>query len=433
MDIIDIIEKKRDGNILSKEEIEYFVNEYVADKIPDYQISSLLMAIYFKGLNDEELTNLTMAMVNSGDRIDLSGIEGVKVDKHSTGGVGDKTTLIIAPIVAACGGKIAKMSGRGLGFTGGTADKLESIQNYRIDIGMDDLIKQVNEIGVGLIYQSGNLTPADKKIYALRDVTGTVESIPLIASSIMSKKIASGSDCLVLDVKMGKGAFMKNIEDARELSKRMIEIGNGVGLKTVALITNMDIPLGREIGNSLEVKEAIEILKGNGPEDLKEICIELAKYMVHLSLNISIDKAEKKVRESISTGTAFEKFKELVRWQGGNEDWINYPENFPNCIYNEKVRAFRSGYIKSMDTEAIGKVSLKLGSGREYKDEPIDYQAGITVLKKTGDYVEIGDTVAILHTNREEVIQSMTDFYLNSIELSNEPVEKPKLIYEILN
>lgn len=248
----------------------------------------------------------------------------------------------------------------------------------------------------------------------------------------MSKKIASGADRLVLDVKMGNGAFMKNIESARELSRRMIDIGILADLKTIAIITNMDIPLGKEIGNSLEVKEAIEILKGNGPEDLKEICLTLAKYMVHLSLNIPIEKAESKVKESISSGAAFEKFKELVRWQGGNEDWINYPENFPNSIYNEKVRAFKSGYIKSMNTETIGKVSLKLGSGREYKDQPIDYSAGITVLKKTGDYVEIGDVLAVLHTNKEEVIKDMTELYLEAIEFSSEAVEKPKLIYEVI-
>ena len=248
----------------------------------------------------------------------------------------------------------------------------------------------------------------------------------------MSKKIASGSDCLVLDVKMGKGAFMKNIEDARELSRRMVNLGNLVNLKTIAIITNMDVPLGEKIGNSLEVKEAIDVLKGNGPEDLKEICLVISTYMVSLGLGISKQKAEAKVKESISSGAAFEKFKELVRWQGGNEDWINYPENFPNSLYNEKVRSFKSGYIKSMDTENIGKVSLKLGSGREYKDEPIDYTAGITVLKKTGDYVEIGDTIAVLHTNRENVINELTELYLNSIEFSNEPVQKPKLIYEVM-
>lgn len=432
MNIIDIIQKKRDGGALSKEEIEYFINEYVNGNIPDYQISSLLMAIYFQGLTDEELTDLTMAMVNSGDRIDLSGIEGKKVDKHSTGGIGDKTTLIVAPIVASVGCRVAKMSGRGLGFTGGTADKLESIEGYRINIPMEDFIRQVNEIGIGLISQSGNLTPADKKIYSLRDVTGTVESIPLIASSVMSKKIAAGADSIVLDVKMGSGAFMKTLERARELSQKMVNIGKLANRKTIALITNMDIPLGQEIGNALEVKESIEVLKGNGPEDLKEICIELAKYMVVSGLDVSIDKAEKMVKESISSGAAFEKFKELVRWQGGNEYWIENPDCFPKALYSEKVRAYKSGYMKSMNAEEIGKVSLKLGAGREYKEQEIDYSAGVTLLKKTGDFVEIGDVVAILHTNREEVISEASKRYLDSLEFSNEPVEKPKLIYEVI-
>jgi pyrimidine-nucleoside phosphorylase len=311
----DIIEKKRNNQKLSKEEIDYWVMGYVNGTIPDYQVASLLMAICFNGLDDEELTDLTMTMASSGDQIDLSQIEGKKVDKHSTGGVGDKTTLIVAPIAAACGCRVAKMSGKGLGFTGGTADKLESIQGYNINIPLEQFIKQVNDIGISLISQSGNLTPADKKIYSLRDVTATVESIPLIASSIMSKKIAAGSDCIVLDVKMGSGAFMKNIETARELSRKMVNIGKLAKRKTMAVITNMDIPLGINIGNSLEVIESIEVLKGKGPKDLRDVSIVLATCMVMCCKGLSEEEAKKEVIEVISNGKAFEKLKEVVKAQ----------------------------------------------------------------------------------------------------------------------
>lgn len=316
MRMYDVIEKKRDGGKLTREEIEFWINGYVKGEIPDYQVSSLLMAIFFRGLDDEELTNLTLIMANSGDITDLSEIKGVKVDKHSTGGVGDKTTLIVGPIAASLGCKVAKMSGKGLGFTGGTADKLESIKGYKINISKEDFIKQVNDIGISLISQSGNMAPADKKLYALRDVTATVESIPLIASSIMSKKIASGADKIVLDVKLGSGAFMKNLDDARALSQKMVNIGKLAKKETVAVITNMDIPLGNNVGNSLEVIEAIETLKGNGPKDLLEISIVLASLMVALSKSISQEEAKLQVINSIQNGDAYNKLKELVKAQG---------------------------------------------------------------------------------------------------------------------
>lgn len=432
MRMYDIIEKKRDNKILSKQEIEFFVNGYVNNEIPDYQVSSLLMAIYFNGLNDNELADLTMAMVNSGEQIDLSGIEGKKVDKHSSGGVGDKTTLIVAPIVASLGCKVAKMSGKGLGFTGGTADKLEAIEGYKINISRDEFIKQVNEIGISLISQSGNLTPADKKMYALRDVTATVESIPLIASSIMSKKIAAGSDYIVLDVKMGSGAFMKNIEDARKLSEKMVSIGKLTGRKTIALITNMDIPLGSKIGNSLEVIEAIEVLQGKGPADLTEICINLASCMVMLCNNISKSEAEELVKQSISDGRAYNKLKELVKAQGGDVSLIENPESFKKSKYNVEIISKKAGFIKSMDTEEIGKVSCKLGAGRETKTDTIDYSAGITILKKTSEYVNEGDVLAILHTNKEEVLEELKIQYINSLEFCESKPDEQKLIYEII-
>ena len=357
MRMYDIIEKKRDGGKLSQEEITFWIEGYVKGEIPDYQVSSLLMAIFFQGLDDEELTNLTLTMANSGDMIDLSEINGIKVDKHSTGGVGDKTTLIVAPIVAALGGKVAKMSGKGLGFTGGTADKLESIKGYQINIPKEDFIKQVNEIGISLISQSGNLTPADKKLYALRDVTATVESIPLIASSIMSKKIASGADCIVLDVKLGSGAFMKSLEDAKCLAEKMVNIGRLANRETIALITNMDIPLGENIGNSLEVIEAIEVLKGRGPKDLLEVSIELATAMIMLCKQVSQEEARELVKTVISNGEALEKLKQVVEAQGGDVTWIEDTSRFPEAEFKVEVRSPKSGYICNMNTEEIGKVA----------------------------------------------------------------------------
>ena len=432
MRMYDIIEKKKNNEKLSKEEMKFCVMGYVNGEIPDYQISSLLMAICFNGLNDEELTDLTMIMAESGEQVDLSEVEGKTVDKHSTGGVGDKTTLIVAPIVAACGCKVAKMSGRGLGHTGGTIDKLESIEGYKVSIPREDFIKQVNDIGISLIGQSGNLTPADKKIYALRDVTATVESIPLIASSIMSKKIAAGSEAIVLDVKMGSGAFMKNIKTAKELAEKMVSIGRLAKRNTMAVITNMDVPLGINIGNSLEVIEAIDVLKGKGPQDLTDISICLATCMIMICKNINKEDAEKQVRDVIQNGKAFNKLKELVKAQGGNVDFIENTANFPKAKFAIEVKSPKSGFIKNMDTEKIGKVSGILGAGREKKEDSIDYSAGISILKKTSDKINEGDTLAILYTNNENKVQVATKDYIDSIEFSNEEIDKPVLIYEII-
>lgn len=432
MTMYDIIEKKRDKKVLSKEEIEFFVENYTNGTIPDYQASALMMAIFLNGMNNEELVNLTIAMANSGEQVDLSGVNGVTVDKHSTGGVGDKTTLIVGPIVAALGCKVAKMSGRGLGFTGGTVDKLESIEGYQTAIERSKFINQVNEIGISLIGQSGNLTPADKKIYALRDVTATVESIPLIASSIMSKKIAAGSECIVLDVKMGSGAFMKNIDEAKELAKTMVDIGNLANRKTIAMITNMDIPLGKAIGNILEVKESIEVLKGNGPEDLTEICKYLAAYMYMLCTGKSIEECKKSVEEVIANGMALEKLKELVKAQGGNAELIENPEKFAKAEHQVEVYANQDGYIQNMDTEKVGKVSVRLGAGRLQKEDKIDFTAGIILEKKPGDFVKQGDVLAKLYTSKLDNIEEIKALYLDAIQISSQNNIDYKLIYDII-
>lgn len=421
MDMINIIQKKKRKLDLSKEEIDYVISEYVSGKIPDYQMSALLMAIYFNGMNYQETIDLTLAMANSGDIMDLSKINGVTVDKHSTGGVGDKTTLIVAPIVAALGGHVAKMSGKGLGHTGGTIDKLESLEGFKTVLTEEKFFEQVNKIGVAVIGQTGNLTPADKKIYALRDVTGTVDSIPLIASSVMSKKIAAGSDCIVLDVKVGSGAFMKDLESATELAETMIKIGEGAGRKVVVLITNMDVPLGRNIGNSLEFKEAIEVLKGEGPEDLREVSIELATYMHAMCKKMcnkgtekykcdieseEIEEARNEVLECILNGKALEKLKEMIEMQGGNVEYISNIDLFPKAKYVKKVLATEKGYIIKMDTEKIGLVSSELGAGRKTKEDVIDYTAGIVLNKTVGDYVEVGECIAELHSSK---VQDMID------------------------
>ena len=432
MTMYDIIEKKRDKAALNKEEIDFFVENYTNGQIPDYQASALIMAIFLNGMNNEELANLTIAMANSGDKFDLSGIEGITVDKHSTGGVGDKTTLIVAPIAAALGCKVAKMSGKGLGYTGGTADKLEAIEGYQINIDREQFIHQVNEIGISLISQSGNLTPADKKIYALRDVTATVESIPLIASSIMSKKIAAGSKCIVLDVKMGSGAFMKNIEDAKLLSKIMVDIGKMANRKIVAMITNMDIPLGNTIGNILEVKECLQVLKGNGPEDLSKICKYLAAYMYMLCTEKSIEECLHDVEEVIQNGKAFEKLKEVIKAQGGNVELIEYPEKFAEAQYKIEVYATQSGFINQMDTEKIGKVSVRLGEGRLQKEDKVDYTAGIILNKKTGEFVNQGEVLATLHTSSLENIEEIKALYLDAIKISSENRMDYTLIYDII-
>lgn len=428
--MFDLILKKREGKKLTKEEIDYMIKNYVDGKIPDYQISAFLMAVYFKGLDKEETLNLTMAMANSGDMVDLSKINGIKVDKHSTGGVGDKTTLVIAPIVASCGGKIAKMSGRGLGHTGGTIDKLESIPGFNVEIPEEDFIKNVNNTGLCIISQSGNITPADKKLYALRDVTATVDILPLIASSIMSKKIASGADAILLDVKTGSGAFAKTLEDSKCLAKEMVELGKNAKRKTVALITNMDIPLGRGIGNSIEVIEAVETLKGKGPSDLTDICIELSANMLYLSEKGDLETCRKMSIEALNNGSAFEKLCEMVKSQGGDESYIRNTEKFEKAKIVYEVKADKDGYITKMNSEKCGIASCLLGAGRVTKEDKIDYTAGIILNKKTGDKVLKGDVIAYLYTNKEESISQSEKIFKEAIEISSEKPLKSPLIYD---
>ena len=428
--MFDLIMKNRKGDALLKEEIDYIVKGYTKGTIPDYQMSAFLMAIYFNGLSERETLDLTMAMAKSGDMMDLSAIEGIKVDKHSTGGVGDKTTLIIAPVVAACGGKIAKMSGRGLGHTGGTIDKLSSIPGFKVEIKEKEFFDIVNNTGACLISQSGNITPADKKIYALRDVTGTVDIMPLIASSIMSKKLASGADGILLDVKMGSGAFMKSLGEAKELARQMVNIGKNAGRKVCALITNMDIPLGNAIGNSLEVIEAIKTLKGEGPCDLEEICIELSAYMLFLSEKGDIEKCREMAKESIKNGSAFEKLCQMVEAQGGDMDYIKNPEKFEKAKIVYEVKADKDGYISKIDSEKCGISSCVLGAGREKKEDKIDYSAGIILLKKTGDKVKKGDVIAKLYTNNKNILSKAESVFKEGITYSFDEPLKQKLIYD---
>ncbi len=402
----DIIDRKKNGEELTKSEIEYFVGGFTRGEIPDYQASALLMAIWFCGMNDRELADLTLSMAHSGDMINLDAVEGFTVDKHSTGGVGDKTTLIVAPAVAACGGKVAKMSGRGLGFTGGTIDKLESIPGFNTSVGEKEFIDNVNKIGLCIAGQTGEIAPADKKIYALRDVTATVDSIPLIASSIMSKKLAAGSKGIVLDVKCGSGAFMKTYEDANLLAEKMTAIGQRAGRKTVALITNMDIPLGRAVGNALEVKEAVKILKNEQKDELYEVSVALAAHMLSLVNSKDIYECEKMIRLAIENGSALEKLKEAVGAQGGDISYIDDTSKFIEASVCIEYKAEKSGYINKIDAQKIGRASVLLGAGREKKDDVIDFGAGIYLCKKTGDEVREGDTVARLYTNKNEYADS---------------------------
>ncbi len=396
----DIIKKKRDGLELTDEEIRAFVRGYVAGEIADYQASALCMAIYFRGMNTRETTALTLAVRDSGDRLDFSRINGVRVDKHSTGGVGDKTSLVVAPIVAACGVKVAKMSGRGLGHTGGTIDKLEAIPGFCTSLPTEDFERIVNEIGIAIVGQSKNLAPADKKLYALRDVTATVDSMPLIASSIMGKKLAADDDCIVLDVKTGSGAFMKTLEDSVALARLMVDIGRNAGKKMLALITDMDRPLGQAIGNTLEVVEAIEVLNGKGPDDLRELCIALATDMLALTGEHG-DRAacESKVNEAIQSGAALDTLAKMVAAQGGDASLVYHPENFARAAHEYTVCAPRDGYITAVDTEGYGTASLLLGAGRNTMADVIDYVAGLRLLKKTGDAVKVGEPIAILYAS----------------------------------
>lgn len=415
MNVYEIIDKKKRGLELNQTEIEYLINGYVNNEIPDYQISAWLMAVYFQGMTDRELLALTNCMTKSGEIVDLSSIMGVKVDKHSTGGVGDKVTLVVAPIVAACGGKVAKMSGRGLGFTGGTIDKLEAIPGLKTALAEEDFFNMVNEIGLAVMGQSADIAPADKKLYALRDVTATVDSIPLIASSIMSKKLAAGSDKIVLDVTVGSGAFMKDKENAVQLAEKMVAIGNGAGKKTVAILTNMDVPLGKMVGNNLEVVEAIETLKGRGPEDLIAVVVEIASTMLYLAQIGTKEECMKKVKRVIADGSALEKLKLMVEKQGGDGSYIENPDQFEKAIYQHEIIANNSGYIGKMNTEECGKAAVLLGAGREVKDDPIDMTAGIQFNKKTGDAVKQGDIVAIAYSSSKEKlqqgVQKISDIY----------------------
>jgi len=432
MRMVDIIEKKRNGEELTTEEIRFFIQGYTEGTIPDYQVSSLMMAIYFQDMNDRERADLTMAMVESGDQIDLSGIEGIKVDKHSTGGVGDTTTLSLAAMVAACGVPVAKMSGRGLGHTGGTIDKLEAIQGFHVELTTEQFMNQVNDIGTAVIGQSGNLTPADKKLYALRDVTGTVASIPLIASSIMSKKIAAGADAIVLDVKTGDGAFMKSVEDAESLAHAMVQIGNNVGRNTMAIISDMSQPLGFAIGNALEVKEAIDTLKGHGPEDLMELCYTLGSQMIVLGGKANtIEEARKQLEEVIANGQALEVFKKFIVAQGGDASVVENPDLLPQANYQIELPAKADGYVAKIEADDVGVAAMLLGAGRATKESTIDLSVGLVLRKKVGEQVKEGESLVTIHTNSEDISEVREKLYQH-IVISSEKVDAPTLIKRVI-
>ena len=433
MRMVDLIEKKKDGKVHTAQEIHFIVDGYTNDKIPDYQMSAWLMAVCFQGLNKEETALLTKEMMHSGDVIDLSRIEGIKVDKHSTGGVGDKTSMVLGPIVGACGVPVAKMSGRGLGHTGGTLDKLESIPGLHVMIEEDDFVKQVNDCHLAIIGQSAHLDPADKKMYALRDVTATVSCIPLIASSIMSKKLAAGSDAILLDVKYGDGAFMKTKEEAKMLARTMIEIGDSLGKDTRATISNMSQPLGYAIGNSLEVKEAVDTLNGNGPEDLLELCLQAGSHMlIQAQKADSLLSARKMLQEAIDSKQALRTFCAMVKAQGGDDAYVRHPEMFPKAKEVIPVYSQTTGYVKDLKAKPLGIISMKLGGGRETTDDEIDYSVGLILHKKIGDFVKKGDVLVEVHTNTGLSKELQKDI-LDAYEFSNEFVNKPILIDEVLS
>lgn len=432
MRMVDIIEKKRNGKELSTEEIQFFINGYTKGAIPDYQASALLMSIFFRGMTERECADLTMAMARSGDQMDLSAIQGIKVDKHSTGGVGDTTTLVLGPLVASVGVPVAKMSGRGLGHTGGTIDKLESVPGFHVEMESSKFIELVNRNKIAVVGQSGNLTPADKKLYALRDVTATVESIPLIASSVMSKKIAAGADAIVLDVKTGAGAFMKTRESARELAEAMVRIGQQVGRKTMAVISDMNQPLGYAIGNALEVKEAIDTLKGKGPQDLTELCLTLGSYMVLLAEQAgTVEEAREKLQKSIQNGTALETFRSFLAAQGGDASVVDHPEKLPQAKYQINLPAKEDGFIADMEADSIGTAAMWLGAGRATKESKIDLAVGIILKKKMGDPIKKGETMATIYSNREDVEDVKEKLY-ESIKIAKKKVHAPTLIHEII-
>ncbi len=429
----DVILKKRNGNKLTREEIEFMVNGFVHGDVPDYQMAAFLMAIYFRHMDDEERYELTEIMAHSGDMIDLSDIPGIKVDKHSTGGVGDKTTLVLAPMVASCGLPVAKMSGRGLGHTGGTIDKLESIPGFKVSLPEEEFMKNVKEHGIAVVGQTANLAPADKKIYALRDVTATIDEISLIASSIMSKKLAAGADGIVLDVKVGSGAFMKEISTATDLARAMVDIGKRHGKETVALLTNMDRPLGNTVGNALEVEEAIETLKGNGPEDLEELCVELGAQMLNIGkIATSVEEGREMLRNSIKNGKALEKFRELVEIQSGDAKVVEDTSLLGISKKVFEVKASRGGYVYSMNAEAVGIASMMLGAGRTKKGDKIDLSVGIRLLKKTGDKVENGEVLCLLYYNDETRLQEAVKTVTSAYEVKNMRPKAEKLIHGVV-
>ncbi|WP_062532548.1 pyrimidine-nucleoside phosphorylase [Jeotgalibaca dankookensis] len=431
MRMVDLIEKKRNGKTLTEQEIHWIIKGYTENTIEDYQMSALLMAIYFQGMNQVEASTLTTAMVESGDQVDLSKINGVKVDKHSTGGVGDTTTIILAPLVASVGVPVAKMSGRGLGHTGGTLDKLEAIPGFHIEFTNEEFINNVNEHKIAVIGQSGNLTPADKKIYALRDVTATVNSIPLIASSIMSKKIAAGSDAIVLDVKVGSGAFMKDNEQATELAKTMVDIGSQVNRQTMAVVSDMSQPLGRAIGNALEIKEAINVLRGEGPEDLTELVLTLGSQMVVLGQQANdLDEARQMLEQAIQSGKALDKLKEFIVIQGGDESIVDNPDKLPQAKFEIQLPAKESGFVSEMTADQIGVASMKLGAGRETKDQEINMAVGIILNKKIGDAVKEGESLLTIYSDTKDIEETKEILY-NSIIISDKST-KPTLIHSII-
>ncbi|MBS2770158.1 pyrimidine-nucleoside phosphorylase [Anoxybacillus rupiensis] len=430
MRMVDLIAKKRNGQSLTNEEIQFIMNGYTNGDIPDYQMSAWAMAVFFRGMTEEETAALTLAMVHSGETIDLSKIEGIKVDKHSTGGVGDTTTLVLGPLVASVGVPVAKMSGRGLGHTGGTIDKLESVPGFHVEINNDQFIELVNQNKIAVIGQTGNLTPADKKLYALRDVTATVNSIPLIASSIMSKKIAAGADAIVLDVKTGAGAFMKDLEDARALAEAMVEIGKRVGRKTMAIISDMSQPLGYAIGNALEVKEAIDTLKGEGPEDLQELCLVLGSHMVYLAEKAaSLEEARAMLEKAMQDGSALNTFKKFLAAQGGDVSVIDDPSKLPQAKYQIELIAQEDGYVTEIVADAVGTAAMLLGAGRATKESSIDLAVGLVLRKKIGDAVHKGESLVTIYSNSEQVDEVKNMLYEN-IKITPEPVQAPTLIYD---
>ena len=433
MRFVDIINKKRYNEELTDKEIQFFVDGVTDGSIPDYQVSALLMAIVLNGMNERETSYLAKSMMHSGDVIDLTSIEGIKADKHSTGGVGDKTSMELGPLVAACGLKVAKMSGRGLGHTGGTLDKLESIEGFNCFLTEEEFKKQVSEVGIAIIGQTGDLVPADKKLYALRDVTGTVESIPLIASSIMSKKLASGSDTILLDVKYGEGAFMHTIEDATKLAEAMISIGNSLGRNTMAMITDMNQPLGNTIGNAIEIREAIETLKGHGPKDFTELCMQAAEIMLMQGkVAENKEEARKMLEEVVASGKAFETFKDMVKAQGGNVDMIENPELLPQSKFKTEIKSEESGNVKVLHSERLGVLAMQLGAGRETKEQDVNHAVGLELACKRGDKVNKGDTICIVYHDEELKPQWVDELY-HAFELTNEEVAPQPIIEKVLS